>query len=85
MKYFHIDPLARRIAVRMGKNPDRPFNDQSNFDQKTHLTIGELRREIGCSKRTAVRYLSGQLVSAKRADELAVSAGFHPAEVWEDW
>ena len=44
----------------------------------------ELAEILDISPRTVHRYRKGGL-SAIQADRIAVSAGFHPAEVWPDW
>lgn len=44
----------------------------------------ELAELLDISPRTVHRYRRTGL-SAMQADRIAVSAGFHPAEVWPDW
>lgn len=44
----------------------------------------ELAELLDISPRTVHRYRKAGL-NAIQADRIAVSAGFHPAEVWPDW
>lgn len=47
-------------------------------------TASQLAQVIGCSTREVVRWRT-QGLPEKRADELAIRFGFHPALVWPDW
>lgn len=49
-------------------------------------TADELAARLGVSKRTADRWLKPDAtVRTGSADRIAMSAGFHPANVWPEW
>lgn len=62
----------------------RPLIDY--VQRKSECTLLEVAETLDLSYRQVMRHVNqGQLVHQWQADRLAVRAGLHPAEVWEQW
>lgn len=77
MTRYPLDPIARRLHVRLGL----PGNPQDPPGEHGHDAIAV---SLGVSRATARRMATFGLTE-RQADHAAITLGTHPALLWPSW
>lgn len=64
----------------------RRYPAEAIFDKYHYLNTNELAQKFDVGPDTIIRWRTpGIMFSEWQADELAITAGVHPCEIWPEW